>query len=716
MDVLLRAALAMDPTYMALADEINSRIIAKFFRCGASREKNLSDADIARILTKTDANMRNAFVRFAHIIEPLTTPETFYACPQLKEFASPKDSPTRLPLAMCALINYGHDRNADAALRLFAALAVYCAITDARPLPEYHTIGEVGPAMFETIIGALCFEYPRCENEIRDLFRIKIDPTCLCFDHGRDFVATASKEDYHANKYFAVSPTRDKTIDQMCIQVVPPSIHPGSSSMDETVARDAFIASVQVSVDICEKKCSAASSCRIPGVLSIEKHDQFGPIITIMTDDMIARGLTKPTATSVYRRSPIGAICVPREMIIISRDVSSGGYRLVTYRLTAQIIQEGGHFTANVARATSSSSESGALQYAHASDMMVSPLCDMTISPGCVALFYVIVEGTKPCSAAHAQEIMLRATCCALHGYITQARSQSITAASGIISQPLDPLCGRSVNCLHATTIAPEDLFAQFYSSAISTHVALSIRRTLAPSELKMLHSHKVGSKYADMIARSAMLGNGTISEDRQFTSWYFWTDPGILAILYDPSGSGDKIRAEFEQRIKTMCDPLREFENSPNVIALPECQRKVFATVIQKYDFVGTPSSTPISPSMIPTKIHRDSPNVPGEHCVMSAAPVSQMSPSYVPSIFQSTSLTYSPPAQVNPGDAPSAPDAHTLAMAQVSEHEYATDKNAPLFPVRMVRSPRHVNLENNVSQQSYIAARREHGRMKSS
>jgi hypothetical protein len=547
LELLLRHSRADNPAHFMLAETVASQLSARFFRT-----EPLTSFSIAQLLARSSARAQEALAIITRA--SCDSPDAFYASAQIRDYAR---APYHLPFASCALLSTGDPR---AALYLFCALVIYCASTGARPVPEYRSIGEVGPAMLETIIGALCFERDaNGARELRELFSIDIESTCLCFDHARD----------PARAQFAREPA------QMCIQVAP------------NACAHAFIASVQVSVDVCEKKCA----CTIPGVMGIEYRANFGPIITIMTDDMVARGLTTPSVTSVYRRNPIGSLQVPRAMTLADG---------ATYTLIAQIIQEGGHFTAQVARARA---------FAYISDQSVSAQHEMTISPGCVTLFYVRDTMVTPSRAT----IPLIALAHSMRGYTALNRVRDIIATNGMTPQPL--LAPQSIADL--PPINCDDLFKEFYFAAIGTHISLASRAPVSQVALETLFAHKTGAKYASLIACSSF-------SDSDFSAWHFLIAPAILAILAQESQC-DAIaafRADLEARIRANPrDALSNLADSRTVRALPEHMR---AQIAREMSIASvTPATPTLAREMSIASVTPATPTLAREMSIASTAPI---------------------------------------------------------------------------------------------
>lgn len=612
MEVLLRCATELKPAHLALAHEINSLLLSKFFGFGymaAAPMKGAAPIPLEILVAQIDPSIQETFIKFVSLIGSLSNPESFYACQTIKELYGMQKVPESsgriiLPLATCALIRYGQStaRDAeprDAALRLFCALVIYCAATDARPVPEYHSIGEVGPAMLETIIGALCFENMggmkggiSREKEIRDIFRVRTGHSaCLCFEHAQQFMTDVSKQGNEISDRYLV----ETESDSMCVGVVPPCTHGD------------FVSSVQVAIDTCEKNCSAcvrsqaspagirsagirsANECLkgIPGVMSVEIHEQFGPVIVIMTDDTNARGLTRPSVTSVYRRLATGPVAqtglrVPREITILSYGA---GTTLVTYRLVAQIIQEGGHFTAMCARTDPASKT---LHYAYASDMNVSSCRDMTISPGACALFYTRVEHSeKSIASVPARPIITRAICQSTANYVELNQNLTVVSSNGVsMSAQLQPAQSiANINCVTTD-------FKSFYQAALGIQIALALRVTVLPTGLEALFENKIGIAHAGLIAQMVFRVKPIHKfEPDDFAVWRFWIDPAINEILC--SSESDHLRAELINRIRTQVNPLRGLAADPFVTSHPK--RDILIQAIEVY----TPQPIRVEPQV---------------------------------------------------------------------------------------------------------------------
>ena len=619
MEVLLRCATELKPAHLALAHEINSLLLAKFFGFGymaAAPMKGAAPIPLEILVAQIDPSIQETFIKFVSLIGSLSNPESFYACQTIKELYGMQKVPESsgrivLPLATCALIRYGQlsagdVASRDAALRLFCALVIYCAATDARPVPEYHSIGEVGPAMLETIIGALCFENSggkvSHEKEIRDIFRVRTGHSaCLCFEHAQQFMTDVSKQGNEISDRYLV----ETESDSMCVGVVPPCNHGD------------FVSSVQVAIDTCEKNCSAcvrsqvsparirsANECLsgireadlfhsgirsagIPGVMSVEIHEQFGPVIVVMTDDTNARGLTRPSVTSVYRRLATGPVAqtglrVPREITILS---NGAGTTLVTYRLVAQIIQEGGHFTAMCARTDPASKT---LHYAYASDMNVSSCRDMTISPGACALFYTRVEHSeKSLASVSARPIITRAICQSAANYVELNQNLTVVSSNGVsMSAQLQPL--QSVANISCVTTD----FKSFYQAALGIQIALALRVTVLPTGLEALFENKIGIAHAGLIAQMVFRVKPIHKfEPDDFAVWRFWIDPAINEILC--SSESDHLRAELINRIRTQVNPLRGLAADPFVTS--HSKRDILIRAIEVY----TPQPIRVEPQV---------------------------------------------------------------------------------------------------------------------
>lgn len=608
MEVLLRHALAIEPARLMLANYINDRLTAKFFGFGQAQTAaaaQLDAATLSAIIAQASAPTRELFVRIVSIIDALSNSESFYAAPMLRElFGTSGHDGDRdchdnwpFPLATCAIINYGRNQSiqvpdalADSALRLFGALVIYCAATGARPVPEYHSIGEVGPAMLETIIGALCWEQAGAE-EIRAIFRVRSHSLCYCFDHADEFVASATKAELPKINQ---GPAQD----QMCIQAVPP----GGANDGQS-----FVASVQTSVDICEKYCmhtranadsNLSQECGIPSVLNLEYHESFGPVLVIMTDDSIARGLTRPTVTSVYRRSPIGMLQVPREMSLMTRMSADapGAPALATYHLVAQIIQEGGHFTATVARSNRSGARPYAYAYAYASDRSISPQSDMTVSPGVCALFYTRVRIDALPSDLQVTSIAARAICESIKNYVALNNNINVVASSGHAAQPLAPAQSIAAVAQSGSNISLPQSFRDFYFAAMNMHITLAIRTTLAPSGLETLWANKIGAHHGSLIARAVLRAKqAKFQPDIDFAIWRFCADPVVRAILR--ATESDKLRAEIDRRMSEQINPLVGLAAHNAIISHPS--KNILIERINAY-LPGAGASTCVSAAIL--------------------------------------------------------------------------------------------------------------------
>lgn len=538
----------LEPAQIAAADAINGKLMNKFF--GHTAQK--SD-DVSEIVA-----MGIEFAKICAIIDPLTSPDTFYSCESLKKYASAPS--VHFPLAICALnesIRFSQSPRylQESALRLFGALVIYCATTGARPYPEYRATGEVGFAMFETIIGALEFEGLK---NIRALFNVGVKSRSLCFDH------TA--------QYAIETPTTGvESLDQLCLHVVPPS----STAVEHaSLAYEIFTSSVQTSVDVTDKPCSI---CKIPTIMSIENHEKFGPVIAIITDDIVARGLVKGAATtSVYRRSPVGQIYVPYEFTILNK-VSESTFDFVTYRISSQILQEGGHFTAIVAR-----TNRNITSYAYISDTGVSIIPNMKVSPGMAMLFYTAVNKSGIIiDERTAMQIFGRTTYRSIQGFNALNRNNAVTPSVGLAPQELAN--SAHVGLLKFNVADFGNIIRDFYYIALNSQVMLEMRTTLAQSGLDIFYDNKVGIGFALAIVlalwKQTQNGGRAKFTPSHFAAWKLWISPQMLQIL--AMDCADKLRRELRDRIASSTSPLTGLTNDPSVLNLPSTIRPIVSKLI---------------------------------------------------------------------------------------------------------------------------------------
>jgi len=499
------AAASASAESLVLAAATTAQLARKFFGTSTVDIPECARGEfISAAFARADQESRVSFARIVTVARSLGDPRTFYECASLARVRP-------LPIAICAMTGYGAPDDAGlrehflagAALRLFCGLVIYCATTGARPTPEYGTIGEVGPAMLETIIGAL--EYEGARN-IRALFNASSHGYCLCAEH---IIRPGS--------FMPLAHAGEKLTPELCIHVVPPSM------ADAADARDVFVAQVQASVDVCERNCKI---CAKPGVAWVEMREDFAPIIAIATDDMIARGLTRgATSTATYRRSPMGTLCVPQIITVMRRtDASPGDFALATYQLRAQIIQEGGHFVARIDHWSGSC--------AYVSDTMVSmdDTRAMPLSPGVCTLFYArrVLPGSGArdivVARARAESIVNTAIACAMYGYAELNSNHATMTSSGYAPQQL--AAPASIVSLCAPTSAPS-VAARFYATAVRTCAKLRAPCAISDDVIAQLLERGVGIQFAPAIARAmAMIGADA------FAFWKLWTDSAVLAML----------------------------------------------------------------------------------------------------------------------------------------------------------------------------------------
>ncbi|MFA5767043.1 MAG: hypothetical protein WC919_03915, partial [Candidatus Paceibacterota bacterium] len=136
------------------------------------------------------------------------------------------------PFAHMALILASQDQYAG--LYLFCAMVLHCALTGARPLPEYGSIGEVSPSVINLITRALDVEATDARpmsSITRALFAIRSQSITLCANHfDRAQMASSSPMEL-----------------SYCISIVP------TSDVHE------FVAQVRASIDMSERECQVCA-------------------------------------------------------------------------------------------------------------------------------------------------------------------------------------------------------------------------------------------------------------------------------------------------------------------------------------------------------------------------------------------------------------------------------------------------------------------------